>query len=279
MAEEPQNTTTSSDGDGRPEAERWLEFKGINVFFAVVLGLAIIGFFVGIQGDRLDAQLAGFADDTDRSEQEVDPARAYHELMESPYFSNLHWFDELDRLSQNRPSPMDPVERTPEMTEQALEDRMEHRAYEGAPPTVPHPIREQGYNDCMACHGQGLEINGKIATPISHDYMTNCTQCHAPGEGSIPAADDRYDELPLDNAFAGLDRWGPADRAHDGAPPTNPHPTHMREDCTSCHGTVARPGLRTTHPYKTQCTQCHAPSATLDQHPMIPELEEIGWPQ
>ncbi len=262
--------------DQRTEADRWLEFKGINIFFAVVLGLAVIGFFVGTHGDRLDAQLAGFADDTERPTKDVEPARAYLELMERPYFANLEWMHELNRLAEDRPSPMDPVERTPEMFLEALEDRMEHRAYEGAPPTVPHPIREQGYNDCMACHGEGLKVDGKLATPISHDYMTNCTQCHVPEAGSIPADDTRYEELPVDNQFAGLDRWGEGDRAHDGAPPTNPHPTHMREDCTSCHGTMARDGLRTTHPYKTQCTQCHAPSAGLDQHPMIDGLEGIG---
>lgn len=270
--------TEQSRSDGEPEANEWLDFKGLNIFFAVVVGLAIIGFFVGTYQDPYDAKLAGFAEETDRPEGDAEPARAFHELMDDPYMRNLHWMGELDRLGEDRPAVTDEVERTDEMFEQALVDRRQNRAYEGAPPTVPHPIREQGYQDCMACHGEGVRIDDRLATPISHDYMPNCTQCHVPDAGSIPAEDSRYDELPLNNDFEGLNRWGPAERAHDGAPPTNPHPTQMREDCASCHGTTARPGLRTTHPYQPECQQCHAPTATLDQHPQIPGLQEVEQP-
>ena len=274
MSEEAGHTGGEGRPEGATEAERWLELKGINVFFAVVIGLAAIGFFVGTSSDSYDAQLAGFADE-DRPEKEVEPARAYRELMEFPYYANRHWRQELDRIAADRPARTDEVERTPELFAAALEDRREHRAYEGAPPTIPHAINEKGASECMACHGEGLRIDGRLATPMSHEYLTNCTQCHVPEVGSIPAADERYDELPLDNTFVGLERWGPAERAHEGAPPVNPHPEHMREDCMSCHGEIARPGLRTTHPWKSECTQCHAPSATLDQHPMIPELPNM----
>lgn len=274
MAEDSEQTGEAEARE--PEADRWLDFKGINVFFAVVVGLAVIGFFVGTHGDPYEAQLAGFADDVERAETDVEPARAYRELMDNPYFANEHWQRELERLSERqRPARTDEVERTPEMTTRALDERREHRAYEGAPPTVPHPIREQGYAECMACHGDGVEITGDLAVPMSHDYMANCTQCHVPETGSIPTADDRYDELPVDNRFAGLARFGQGDRAYPGAPPTNPHPENMREDCLSCHGPMGRPGIRTTHPEKTNCTQCHAPSATLDQHPRRLDLEPI----
>lgn len=272
-AERPGDTSAAE--EGATQADRWLEFKGINVFLAVVVGLAVIGFFVGTSGDPYEAQLAGFADG-DRPEKEAEPARAYTELMEHPYEGNPHWRQELERLSEDRPGRMEEVERTPEMFADAIDDRMEHRAYEGAPPTIPHAINERSGSECMACHGEGLRIDGGLAPPMSHEYMTNCTQCHVPEAGSIPAPDADYDELPLDNAFAGLERWGPAERAHPAAPPTSPHPEHMREDCMSCHGEMARPGLRTTHPWKTQCTQCHAPSATLDQHPTMPELPRLG---
>jgi nitrate reductase (cytochrome), electron transfer subunit len=35
---------------------------------------------------------------------------------------------------------------------------------------------------------------------------------------------------------------------------------------------MARPGIRTTHPWRSQCTQCHAPDATLEQMPMPADL-------
>lgn len=257
------------------ETETWNQIKGINVFLAVVVALAAIGFFVGTQGERYDAQLYGFSDE-ERPEYDVEAARSYSELMDDPYRRNTHWEESLAVLSKERPGLFDEVERSEEMTAQALQDRAEHRAYEGAPPSVPHPIREKGYADCMACHGEGVKIDGKLATQMSHEYLTNCTQCHVPETGSVPAPDSRYDELPLDNAFAGLKRWGEGQRAHPGAPPTNPHPMDMREDCMSCHGTLARPGIRTTHPWKTQCAQCHAPSATLEQQPVMLDLPPVG---
>ncbi len=267
----------ADEGAVQTESEEagWFASKGINIFLSCVVAMAIIGFFVGTSSDHYDAQLAGFGDD-DRPEQQVEPARSYSELMADPYQGNPHWEEELKRLSELRPDPHDEVERSDEMTNQALADRIEHRAYEGAPPTVPHAVRETGATECMACHGEGLRVTERLATVMSHEYMTNCTQCHVVEEASIPTPDSRYDELPLDNAFVGLQRWGEGDRAQPGAPPVTPHPVNLREDCTSCHGTMARPGIRTTHPWKTQCVQCHAPGATLDQRPMMEGLPEVG---
>ncbi|MBK6532709.1 MAG: hypothetical protein IPF99_24875 [Deltaproteobacteria bacterium] len=41
----------------------------------------------------------------------------------------------------------------------------------------------------------------------------------------------------------------------------------MRGRCESCHGVLSQ-GIRSTHPWRESCTQCHAPSAALDQRPM-----------
>jgi cytochrome c-type protein NapB len=46
-----------------------------------------------------------------------------------------------------------------------------------------------------------------------------------------------------------------------------PHPTHMRENCESCHGVAGPHGLRTPHAERQSCTQCHAPDAKLDRRP------------
>ena len=77
------------------------------------------------------------------------------------------------------------------------------------------------------------------------------------------------------NTFVGWQRSGPGTRALAGSPPTIPHTTWLREDCESCHGLIARPGLRTTHPWLTNCVQCHAMSAELDRVPFkMPEDRE-----
>ena len=44
----------------------------------------------------------------------------------------------------------------------------------------------------------------------------------------------------------------------------------MRERCDSCHGVWAG-ALRTTHPWRQNCVQCHTPSAARDQHPTTME--------
>ena len=120
---------------------------------------------------------------------------------------------------------------------------------------------------CLACHGEGLRVSGRLAPKVSHPHYTSCTQCHIEGmrSGLTEPAE------PAENTFAGVSRAGPGARAWPGAPPTIPHTTWLREDCASCHGLVARPGLRTTHPWQTSCTQCHAPSAALDQATFPPE--------
>jgi cytochrome c-type protein NapB len=155
----------------------------------------------------------------------------------------------------------DPVVRTEAMKLAALADRARNRAFDGAPPTIPHPIVAQSVASCLICHGEGLVVGERVATRISHAHLSNCTQCHVESSRSdLPFAADS-----AGNGFVGVYRAGAGERASPGAPPTIPHHTWMRENCASCHGLVSRPGTRSTHPWLTNCTQCHAPSAALDQ--------------
>ncbi len=132
---------------------------------------------------------------------------------------------------------------------------------DGAPPTIPHPVEQQTDANCLACHGNGMKIGERIASRMSHALLSNCTQCHI-ATPSLPFATARES---IESEFVGVYRAGVGARAWTGAPPAIPHSTWMRQECASCHGLVARPGLRTTHIWRTNCTQCHAPSATLDQ--------------
>ena len=167
---------------------------------------------------------------------------------------NVGWDRGLSQLKTDRPDVFAPVTRTDAMKLAALADRAKNRAYDGAPPTVPHPVDSQSVAACLACHGEGVRVGDRVASKLSHPVMTNCTQCHV-----------EQAPVPVESGFAGVYRAGPGERASPGAPPTIPHHTWLRENCTSCHGLVTRPGTRTTHPWLTNCTQCHAPSAALDQ--------------
>lgn len=136
--------------------------------------------------------------------------------------------------------------------------RASRRAYEGAPPVMPH---QRFPSPCLACHGERrVEVAGLgLAPPSPHGQTpgmaaARCDQCHV-----ARTADGLYRRT----RFAGLDPgWsGPAHRLYPGAPPVVPHRILMREDCLACHaGPAARPEIRTTHPERVRCLQCHARS-------------------
>lgn len=133
--------------------------------------------------------------------------------------------------------------------------RAERRAYDGAPPTIPH--QDFGMS-CEACHNaEGQYVAAVGFAPASPhedtpsvDATSRCRQCHvfvtAPG-------------LFVASEFVGLEQDLRAGaRATPGAPPTIPHRLLMRENCITCHaGPGAREEIRTGHPDRTRCRQCH----------------------
>lgn len=143
----------------------------------------------------------------------------------------------------------------------SMEQRAQWRAYEGAPPVIPHPIAGLNIQTCRACHASGITAGDKVARMVSHTYLMNCTQCHveaSPGMGD--------DHLAAGNTFAGLRPSGyGGTRAWAGAPPVVPHTTFMRTNCISCHGEHGYDGWRPDHLARTNCVQCHVPAAEHDQ--------------
>jgi hypothetical protein len=135
--------------------------------------------------------------------------------------------------------------------------RAERRAYDGAPPTVPH---ENFGAACTACHdGRGQSVSGVGFAPASpHDNTAKvggtvrCRQCHVFVTTDGLFVDSEYEGIPQDLSAG--------DRATAGAPPRIPHRILMRENCVACHdGPGAREEARTTHPERTRCRQCHVP--------------------
>ena len=131
------------------------------------------------------------------------------------------------------------------------------RAYDGAPPTIPH---DPTIGTCVTCHdADGSAIAGVGVAPASphgaaaaSGAMRRCRQCHAP-----VATQARF----IDSRFTGLAQ-GPwrGRRATPGAPPTIPHTLQLRGECLACHaGPGARAEIRTTHPERVRCRQCHVP--------------------
>ncbi len=152
----------------------------------------------------------------------------------------------------------------------AIAQRQSRRAFDGAPPVVPHPIPQDSTAACLACHGNGMAIKDRVAPKISHAHYGSCTQCHVPAQtGPRISAEPTLLAALADNVFSGAVAPTKGERAYPGAPPTTPHSTLMRSDCNSCHGPTGLYGLRTPHPDRQSCVQCHAPSATLDQRTLL----------
>lgn len=130
-----------------------------------------------------------------------------------------------------------------------VEQPLSYRLFDGAPPIVPHEI--DGRHACMDCHAEGDAVdNGEMATITPHPELENCRQCHVPQ--AVVAAF-------VDNEFTG-ELYPTGQRAHTEAPLLIPHPLTLRENCPSCHGSdSAEASLRTSHPERIRCQQCHVP--------------------
>ena len=238
--------------------------RSLPLLGAVVIALALVGFLLGIiEGETPTAPAAAprAIAHWEGTDQQVAPAASYSAIHMAKFSPNSNWSGKLEQLKYQRPSRLDPVTRHPDAKLAAIHDRTVNRAFDGAPPVIPHRIEQQSSKSCLACHENGMKLGNRIASVVSHPHFTNCTQCHVESSTSGP-----FDQpVMTQNSFDGISRSGTGTRAIGGAPPTIPHTTWLRDNCMSCHGTIARDGLRTSHPWLTNCRQCHAVSADLNQ--------------
>ena len=132
-----------------------------------------------------------------------------------------------------------------------------NRAYDGAPPTIPHEVAALGRQDCLACHLDGDAVSdGQRAKATPHPELERCVQCHLEQGTSAAFVASDFD--------GGVYPMG--ERAHGEAPWLIPHPLTLRENCLGCHGPDGdEAALRTDHPERFRCQQCHLPA-------------QQGWP-
>lgn len=154
------------------------------------------------------------------------------------------------------------VPERPGATKTTALERAERRLFDGAPPTIPHgPLGAA----CISCHNEeGMAVDGLGFSPPSPHLATvgmsaisHCQQCHV----------HTPDDLPpwRGTSFAGLRQdLRRGQRLHALAPPVVPHAVFMRENCQACHaGPAAREEIRTTHPERFHCQQCHLEQVTV----------------
>jgi nitrate reductase (cytochrome), electron transfer subunit len=244
----------------------------------VVASLAVVGYFTGLQAPMRVTSPSTMGNDND--DREVSPAALGVGVLPATHYKDMAAVTR-DRRTQTQltslKSSVDPlaeIQIDPQDKLAALYQRKQNRAFNGAPPTVPHPIEQQSDASCVACHQEGAMTQTLRIPRMSHTFLANCTQCHIENSPRhMPKASFRESE------FVGLAAPVEGPRAFAGAPPQIPHSTWMRSDCLSCHGNEGRHGIRTTHPWRSSCQQCHVPSAEMDQSPLtavpqfLPALE------
>lgn len=130
--------------------------------------------------------------------------------------------------------------------------RKVQRAYDGAPPVIPHAVVKLQRQDCLSCHQTGLRLDdGRLAARTPHAEQINCLQCHV--EPVTPR------DWIASNRFEGLRHPPRGGRAYPGAPPTVPHPMETGRNCLGCHDRLGGSPIRSPHPDRVNCLQCHVP--------------------
>ena len=244
----------------------------------VVMSVAVVGYFTGLQAPMkvtpADSHSAGVKQPTDSGTATAEGVilATYYSEMSATRRTNRSQA-QLSTLKSTI-QPLAEIRISHEEKLVALQQRARNRAFNGAPPTVPHSIDHQSDTSCVACHQTGA-VTASLRIPrISHTFLANCTQCHVESQPRhLPP------EVFLENLFAGLPAPTAGPRAFPGAPPQIPHTTWMRSDCMSCHGYEGRHGIRTTHPWRSNCLQCHAPSAAMEQTLMSTEPTFLPGPE
>jgi cytochrome c-type protein NapB len=128
----------------------------------------------------------------------------------------------------------------------------DNRLYSGAPPVIPHAVASLGRGKCLDCHRHGdVNDNGRIATVTPHPELERCQQCHV---------EQVVNEVFKPNTFPGS-AYKRGLRQNPYSPLLIPHPLTLRENCLGCHGPKAVAWLRTSHPERTRCNQCHVPAS------------------
>ncbi|WP_421812407.1 multiheme c-type cytochrome [Flagellimonas sp.] len=147
--------------------------------------------------------------------------------------------------------------------QRTLDDYYKNRAYPGAPPSIPHPVKEErsfGGNTCIQCHQNGgfVEKFNAYAPVTPHPEMVNCRQCHVTKNTSETFRDFTFAKMQPPKVGEG------ANNAMPGSPPMIPHQLQMRESCIACHaGPSAPKEIRVTHPERVNCRQCHLPQTSI----------------
>jgi len=237
----------------------------------VVITFAFMGFVFGINEKPVATEIphVSTVDAEPRAVDQFGDAVSYSEIVRVKRGPNATWVSHLSTIERPSFDPQAPLPEDPASVAEALEARAQRRAFDGAPPVVPHPIDQMTSAACLACHREGIVVGDKIASRMSHEAFGSCTQCHVEQAFSTFGMHGALGTSFAGSTFDGVKAPRKGHRAYPEAPPMIPHTTQMRENCLACHGAAGSAPLRTSHPFRVACQQCHVPSAEIDQRDFL----------
>jgi cytochrome c-type protein NapB len=164
------------------------------------------------------------------------------------------------------------------------------RAYPGAPPRIPHGLTQEEYltGRCLICHERGgyAPRFGAYAPVTPHPEFGACLQCHVPDAMAVGVPlPGESGQLVCKQCHVDPDKPPPSlasvnwvarpwpvlgGAAMPGSPPVIPHSLQLRGDCLACHsGPGAVRELRTPHPERINCRQCHVTQEPDEAQPVL----------
>ncbi|ADE53092.1 nitrate reductase cytochrome c-type subunit [Coraliomargarita akajimensis] len=242
--------------------------KATTLTLAAVFTVSVSGYFMGMRQTVRETQHSHTPVDSHTTEVElhstIQQAVDYRHIAQAGFGPNHNFKSQLSSLQSNFGERGDPHPLL--LSAESLRAKRDaRRAYDGAPPTVPHPISQDNSATCLQCHSTATQIGDVIAPAISHPEYTSCTQCHVSSKGLGSRWNTSNFDLHTGNQFVGNTAPASKEQAYADAPMTIPHTVHMRQNCMSCHGEYGTSPIRTSHPERQSCTQCHVPGAQIDK--------------
>ena len=122
----------------------------------LIIGMAAVsGMFMGMRQTDAATEIAAIRYDGEDelvASNGLPEAPKYGEIARSPWLANSAWKSSLDQLPTLDPPAADGTPMSPGELEQARAERASRRAFDGAPPVVPHAIDQMSAASCLACH-------------------------------------------------------------------------------------------------------------------------------
>ena len=137
----------------------------VGLLVAVVVAVAAIGIATGMSNSSYQAKRPAVRERPPAGD--VPPARSHTELQENPWTTPdaASAWQKSVAIAAAASAPISaPAETAGTSIEKTLIERAARRAYDGAPPVVPHPIRASGAAECLACHAKGFALGNRRAS-------------------------------------------------------------------------------------------------------------------